>query len=287
MNWPSFLGLNTKKVKTNFRGPEADALADRLLLGSGETENSALAIQNYKTSTIDPFEAVTRIKNTVEAIASSGNSSLALKAYAIALQAQAEVLPILNSNPLLISRVYFEEAFNLPSYNSMLADLVYYCQKLEPESTLKAVLDSFSGWSVLGIQKFEDCRCSGDPVNLELKIRAHHSHEIRDGKFFIEQFLGVESENKLHLEKHYSGFSRKSVAAEDSIQIVSISRASIQLQGEYGHILPNSYEFAVEEERCSEEIDINTWQQLLESLTIQGQPLDSQNQGGFTHEYTA
>ena len=157
MNWPSFLGLNTK----------------------GETENSALAIQNYKTSTIDPFEAVTRIKNIVEAIASSGNSSLALKAYAIALQAQAEVLPVLNSNPLLISRVYFEKAFNqffLPSYSSMLADLVSYCHKFEPEPVLKAVLDSFSGWSVVTVQKLEDCRCGGDPITLGLKIKTHHTH---------------------------------------------------------------------------------------------------------------
>ena len=267
MNWPSFLGLNTK--------------ADRLLLGSGETENLVVATKKYKTSTVDPFEAVTRIKNIVEAIASSGNSSLALKAYAIALQAQADVLPVLNSNPLLISRVYFEEAFNLPLYRSMLADLISYCRKLEPEAMLKAVLDSFSGWSVLEIQKFEGCRCSGDPVNLDLKIRAHHSHEIRDGKFFIEQLLGVESENKIHLEKHYNGFSRKSVAAEDSIQIVSISRASIQLQGEHDHVLRNCYEFKVEEESCSEEIDIEAWQHTLENLSIQGQPLDSTNQGEF------
>jgi len=255
MNWPSFLGLNTK--------------ADRLLLGSGETENLVVATKKYKTSTVDPFEAVTRIKNIVEAIASSGNSSLALKAYAIALQAQADVLPVLNSNPLLISRVYFEEAFNLPSYSSMSADLISYCRKLEPKAMLKAVLDSFSGWAILGIQKFEGCRCSGDPVNLELKIRAHHSHEIKDGKFFVEQLLGIESENKEHLEKHYNGFSRKSVASENNIQIVSISRASIKIKGEYDHVLRNSYEFKVEEERCSEEIDVEAWRHVLENLSVQ------------------
>ncbi|MBI2676449.1 MAG: hypothetical protein HYX21_00635 [Candidatus Yanofskybacteria bacterium] len=233
-----------------------------------------LANGDYQTNTVDPFEAVTRIKNIVGQIASFGQSCLALKAYAIALQAQAVVLPVLNSSPLLVSKVYFDKALNLPSYSPMLADLVSYCSKFEPEPMLKAVLDSFSGWSVLAVQKFEDCRCNGDPVTLELKIRVHHSHEVKNSKFFIEQLLGIESENKEHLQKHYGGFNQKSVA-DPNIQIVSISRISIQLQGEYGHVLHNSYEFKVEEEKHSDQIDINAWQTLLENLSIQGVPLDN------------
>ena len=124
----------------------------------------------------------------------------------------------------------------------------------EPEPMLKAILDSFSGWSVLGIQKFEGCRCGGDLVNLELKIRLHHSHEVKDGRFVIEQLLGVESDNQAHLDKHFSGFSRKS-KAQENIMVVAISKASIKLEGEY--------QLWVEEEKCANEIKIDQWKAIL------------------------
>ncbi|MBI2057514.1 MAG: hypothetical protein HYT63_00820 [Candidatus Yanofskybacteria bacterium] len=236
-------------------------------------ESLNLATEDYQTDTVDPFEAVLCIKGIAAMIAEfeKDSFSLALRAYAMALQAQAAILPVLNANPNLVSKVYFDKAFNLPSYSPMLADLVSYCSKFEPEPMLKAVLDSFSGWAVLAVQKFEDCRCNGDPITLELKIRAHHSHEIKDGKFIIEQLLGIESENKEHLQKHYGGFSQKS-NADENIVVVAVSRASIKLDGEYGH---DWHELKIEEEKHSDQIDINAWRHVLENLSIQGLPLDN------------
>lgn len=235
-------------------------------------EPLALASQNQYSdddpyNAIDPFEAVRRIRGIVGAIAGSeaGSASLALKAYSIALRAQSAVLQVLNANPELVSKVHFDNVSGLPSYSIMAADLISCCKKFEPEPVLKAVLDSFSGWAVLGTQKLEGCRCGSEPVDIELKIRVHHSHEIKDDKFFIEQLLGVESENKEHLEKHYGGFNQKSNAGEN-ILIVAVSRASIILAGKDECAQSSRYEFKIEEEKQSDEVDISIWKNILENL---------------------
>lgn len=251
-------------------GPPAE-----ILLGPQDQERLANAIKeagNAKVQTVAPDKAVQQIRSLAKEIALRNLDSLALKAYAIALFAQTETIAKLNREPELISMVYLDKTTGLPVYSNTEADLMTFCQMFDPEPMLKAVLDSFSGWSVLGIQKFEGCRCGGDPVNLELKIRLHHSHEIKDGRFFIEQLLGIESDNQAHLEKHFSGFSQKSKANE-KIMIVATSRASISLEGEFhGHDL---YEFRVEEEQRSNEVKVADWRNVLENLLIQTPSLES------------
>jgi len=243
---------------TNFNGPEADALADELLLNPKDREKILNAIKDAgksKAQTIAPNTAIQRINGLAKEIAwRNVGDSLALKAYAVALSAQAEAISRLNREPELVSAVYFDETTGLPVYSNTEADLMTFCHMFEPEPMLKAILDSFSGWSVLGIQKFEGCRCGGDLVNLELKIRLHHSHEVKDGRFVIEQLLGVESDNQAHLDKHFSGFSRKS-KAQENIMVVAISKASIKLEGEY--------QLWVEEEKCANEIKIDQWKAIL------------------------
>ena len=257
INWAGEGPLWTIEKETK---KESDTELEVLLAG-----HPNLAAQNYQINTFDPFEAVRRIGFIRKEIsASRAGFSLAPKAYAFALNAQIKILLALNQNPNLTSRVYFDDVSGLPSFSNMAADLISYCGRFEPEPILKAVLDSFSGWAVLGVQKFEGCRCSGEPVNLELKMRVHHSHEIKDGKFFIEQLLGIESENKEHLERHYNKFSQKSKTGEN-IVIVAVSKASIKLVGEYGD---GWHEFAVEEEKHSDEIDINAWRLFLDRLSV-------------------
>lgn len=269
INWatPGAPLWTVEKKPKKLIGPEADALSnyEYLLVTDG------FKTENLHTKTVFPEEAVRQIRNLVKEIALRKVDSLALKAYAVALSAQTKVIARLNREPELVSMVYLDEATGLPLYSNTEADLMTFCQMFEPEPMLKAILDSFSGWSILGTQKFEGCRCGDDSVNLELKIRLHHSHEIKDGRFFIEQLLGVESDNQAHLEKHYGGFSQKS-KAQENILIVAVSKISIRLSDEY-----DQHEFQVEEERHSDQINIGVWRNILENLSIQGHPLDTRD----------
>lgn len=131
----------------------------------------------------------------------------------------------------------WDETLGLPSYPTLAADAKSYGRICRPEDMrIKALCESFSGWSLYATQK-ELCACNSRlKVNeLTIEIMINHILKVSDRWLSIKQLIGLHSENLKRLEKHYyedktpSRFVDSLLIIADVSADISLAKKSVQM----------------------------------------------------------
>lgn len=153
-----------------------------------------------------------------------------LSLYILALCAQEQLISSLNDE-LISSSIPWDMESDLPLISSTIGDALSYAERLKDPKDyfLKALLLSFSGWTLLSTEK-KECACSKGKlqeisvdvlVQTNLQIMKIPKEWPQDWPYIDVNFLvGVQSVDQDHLEHHYS-FKKQSVRHEDLIIIFS------------------------------------------------------------------
>lgn len=143
-----------------------------------------------------------------------------LAVYILALYAQEEMIDSINDE-LIFSDVPWDGRINIPSVSSTVGDAISYAERLKDpkDNFLKALLLSFSGWTLLSTEK-KKCACGkGELKEVPVNVLVNSSIQVDEThRFRVEFFVGVQSDDQDHLEQHYS-FKEKSVRDNDLIVI--------------------------------------------------------------------
>ncbi len=158
-----------------------------------------------------------------------------LSLYTLALCAQERMISDMNDD-LIASDIAWDKNANIPAVSSTIGDAASYAKRLDkPEDHfLKALLLSFSGWTLLSTESDKECACSqGHLQKISVDVLVNTSMRIvatPDSRLNIGFLIGAQSDNPGHLEKHYS-FKDKSERADNLIIICrSEGRLSHSLQ---------------------------------------------------------
>ena len=138
--------------------------------------------------------------------------------YYLALRAQVEILEYLNDG-VLSCPIVWDRSTGLPCHPSMAADVRKFVEKLEIPDLLKAVLLSFSEWTIIQSENFLCC-CGKDSrqIKVQLDIMINNALRISDGRLIIKKIIGIKSDNEDHLINHYN-FSEKSVVDKNIYKV--------------------------------------------------------------------
>lgn len=146
-----------------------------------------------------------------------------LELYILAICAQKEMITSINDG-FIASDVPWDLGADIPSVSSTIGDAVSYAERLKDpkDHFLKALLLSFSGWTLLSTEK-KECACSNgklQDISVDVLINVALSTKTGEpsGRPIIAFFVGVQSDDPDHLERHYS-FKDKSVRNEGLIII--------------------------------------------------------------------
>lgn len=142
---------------------------------------------------------------------------LAFYAFRVALEAEREAVKLLNDE-YLNCMVPWDPDTGFPTPSTIAGDAASLANTLPPHDTLRAILESFSRWTVLAQERIL-CSCgkSGSQQrDVELKVLMNHSIKSERGGLTVKQFVGVRSGDFGHLKHHY-GFKKDSKASDDII----------------------------------------------------------------------
>lgn len=196
-----------------------------------------MTVPDNKIETIDYEEALSRIavlKNELIKRLNGFDKSKGeyswLSLYTLAICAQEQLIFSLNDD-LISSSIPWDMESDLPLVSSTIGDAVSYAERLrDPKDYfLKALLLSFSGWTLLSTEK-KECACGNGklreiPVDVlvqtNMQIMKITKEAPLDWPYIDVNFLvGVQSDDQDHLEHHYS-FKKQSIRHEGLIIIFS------------------------------------------------------------------
>ncbi|MDP3696781.1 MAG: hypothetical protein Q8R55_01990 [Candidatus Taylorbacteria bacterium] len=194
----------------------------------------------------------------------SGGVYFWLELYILALCAQEEWIRSVNDG-FIASDIPWDFGADVPSISSTIGDAVSYAERLNDpkDHFLKALLLSFSGWTLLSTEK-KECACSKGKlqdisvdvlVQTDLKISRQKKGEKDCPTVYF--YIGVQSDDQDHLEHHYS-FKEKSVRHEG---LIIIHRSGGYRYGEKGDISSPQENF-----KQAEQFRANKMAELLEGL---------------------
>ncbi len=192
-------------------------------------------------------EALSRIKvlkneliNKLAGLEKSKGESFWLSLYTLAICAQEQLISSLNDE-LISSSIPWDMESNLPLISSTIGDVISYAERLkDPEDYfLKALLLSFSGWTLLSTEK-KECACSkGKLQDISVDVLVQTNIQIMkipkewplDWQYIDVNFtVGVQSDDQDHLEHHYS-FKKQSVRHEGLVIIFSSKGGMFRTEG--------------------------------------------------------
>jgi len=129
--------------------------------------------------------------------------------YYLALRAQVKIIRYLNDEHLSCP-IIWSGATGLPSHPSMAADVRKFIDKFETLDLLKAVLLSFSEWTIIQSENFLCC-CGKDSrqIKVQLDIMINNALRTSNGRLIVKKIIGIRSDNEDHLINHYN-FREKS-----------------------------------------------------------------------------
>ena len=192
------------------------------------------------TEAISYKEALKRIKNLrdtlinkpVDKVDRSNSNCFWLTVYILALYAQERMIGSMNDE-LIASDVPWEGKSNIPLISSTVGDAISYAERLKDPKDyfLKALLLSFSGWTLLSTEK-KECACGNGKLR-EIPVDVLVNTNIQanpEGGLNMEFFIGVQSDDQEHLERHYS-FKKQSV--RDNSLIIIFSSGGIIFKDSY------------------------------------------------------
>ena len=154
----------------------------------------------------------------------------AARVYCLALRAQQKILGYLNSDSFYC-QVLWDDRTSLPSHPSLAADAAKCGEVFDLPTESRALLNSFSEWTVLRSEKLEGCCCSGKPRDVLLDIMANTVLRADTDWLTVKLLLGIRTNDENHLEKHY-GFKRQSQVSDDiGIIFACENRVRVQRDG--------------------------------------------------------
>lgn len=207
-----------------------------------------MIILGNNIETIDYKKALSRIavlKNQLtkklDGLDRSKGEYFWLSLYMLAICAQEQLISSLNDE-LLASSTPWDTELNLPLISSTIGDAMSYAGRLKDpkDYLLKALLLSFSGWTLLSTEK-KECACSkGKLQEISVDVLVQTSMQIMkitkepplDWPYLDVNFLvGVQSDDQDHLGHHYS-FKKQSVRHEGLIIIFSSKGAMFRVKSD-------------------------------------------------------
>ena len=153
-----------------------------------------------------------------------------LSLYTLAICAQEQLIYSLNDE-LISSSIPWDIESDLPLISSTIGDALSYAERLKDPKDyfLKALLLSFSGWTLLSTEQ-KECACSkGKLQDISVDVLVQTNMQMMkipkerplDWSYIDVNFLvGVQSDDQDHLEHHYS-FKKQSIRHEGLIIIFS------------------------------------------------------------------
>ena len=198
---------------------------------------------------INPSDAVVRLEiiaNQIEKLlrAETKTELFAARVYCLALRAQQKILEYLNSDSFYC-QVLWDGRTGLPSHPSLAADAAKCGEVFELSAESRALLNSFSEWTVLRSEKLEGCCCSGKPRDVLLEIMVNTVLRVDTDWLVVKLLLGVRANDEKHLEKHY-GFKKQSRASGD-INIIFICENKARVLNGTIALEPISYNLSQKE----------------------------------------
>lgn len=193
-----------------------------------------------------------------------------LDLYILALSAQEEMICSVNDG-FIASDIPWDTGADIPSVSSTIGDAISYAERLKDpkDHFLKALLLSFSGWTLLSTEK-KECACGkGRLEDLSVDVLVQTDLKIDRGKKesgdhpAINFYIGVQSDDQDHLERHYS-FKEKSVRHEG---LIIIHRSGGYRYGAYGLMYSPNDNF-----KQAEQFRANKMAELLEGLVASFNP---------------
>lgn len=155
-----------------------------------------------------PKEAIIRLDEIIGQFKAkiAGNSSVNLLAshiFCLALEAQKKILDHLNDDNFYC-QVPWDLRTGLPSHPSLAADAVKYSELFEVSSQLKALLNSFSGWSLF-TKETKKCHCmvKGKTIEVGINIFVNTLLKADSDGLKIKLLFGVKSDVDGYIEQHW------------------------------------------------------------------------------------
>lgn len=187
-------------------------------------------ISGNKVEAIGYKDALSRIRSLRETLINkpldtvdrSKSNWFWLAIYILALCAQEKMIDSMNDE-LIASDIPWDIKPDLPLISSTIGDAISYAERLKDPKDyfLKALLLSFSGWTLLSTEK-KECACgNGKLREIPVDVLVNTNIQVNPPNGLnMEFFVGVQSDDQEHLERHYS-FKKQSVRQDNLIIIFS------------------------------------------------------------------
>lgn len=226
---------------------------------------------------LSPSEAVIRLEKIICRLdrrigETIKPEELAAGACLLALAAQRKFL-ICQNDSVLSSMVLWGDKTGFPSHPSFTADAASFAKTLPAEvfcsegqkaegresfAELKAILGSFSAWTVLKKEELP-CWCGGSKRIVNIEVMANVALKAVDAGLSARLLIGIRTDDQNHFQKHYSS-SRLSRAIDD-ILIIFECENRIILNGE--NVLVEVVEL-----KFSDEFSLTNFTEMLRRLIL-------------------
>lgn len=187
---------------------------------------------------LTPKESISKIDQITDKLklviqGTAGQNYLPLRVYLLGLLAQRKIIEYLNDDNLWC-QVVWDSATGLPSHPSFAADLVKYTETFKTGDILEAILNSFSGWTLL--QREESlCCCGGGERMVSREMMVNTVLKAGEDGLVIKLLVGVRSGDLKHLEHHFK--IGKPSRVDGNLYIVFTSENQIRYNENSGLIL--------------------------------------------------
>ena len=217
-NLPSNL---RKKAKLKLQELQAEVLA--------ESKEPKIKFVDYKTSIERLDDILKRIKK---------RTSYEAAIWRAVFSSERAVLEYLNDERLNCE-VAWDQRTGLPSHPSLIADIQQYAKLFRPPKmglgleVKKALLQSFSGWTLLGHQTM-DCACgrSFKMRKVEMDFMINTLLRVEKNALVMKQLIGIKADDPAHLAQHYD-FGKASKKIDDCIIIFESESKVSMKDGRY------------------------------------------------------
>ena len=222
------------------------------------------------TSSIEficPNEAIARLTKVSQEIKthlsaktiSDGHQHLASVAYCLALDTHVDFLSRVNDEEFF-TPVAWDTRTNLPSHPSMSADIASGAEH-NNSPLLRGILKSFSRWTPIFKEKFENCACgNGSVMNVGWCILLNHAMSEQDGELTVKQFLAVIPEKQKYREKLLAHHQPNKISQADERFVIILECVNTITNN--GQVSARAIDFW-----ASKQVNINNFGKLFDSFS--------------------
>lgn len=191
-----------------------------------------------------------------------------LSTYILALSAQEMMISSVNDG-LIASDIPWDSQVNIPSTSATVGDATSYAERLSDpkDHFLKALLLSFSGWTLLSTEK-KECACGKgklQDISVDVLVNTALRVEPNSNQLSLAFFVGVQSDDQEHLKCHYS--YKETRSRDEGLIIIHRSRGHIRPKNSYA-----AYYYVEENLNQAEQFRSNKLAEILSGLILSFHP---------------